>query len=314
MQTVIGLFDNANEAQQAVQQLKSAGFSDENIDISAKKDNSHSSGGYTTDSYPNDSVGNSSESVSGYTTGSYADDNVGNSSTGTSGHRSSDHTTDGDSFGDKVSHFFKNLFGGDDDQADRYSTVANRAGAIVTVHAQTESEAEEAADILDDAGAVDVDERSAQYGYTGGSNSSSSDFKTDSDDSNTLNVIKEDVNVSKREMQTGGVRLRSKIVERPVEETLRLREERVTVERTPVDRAATNADFQNFKEGTIEMTERAEVADVTKQARVVEEIKLSKEVNEREETIRETARDTKVDVEDIEDEDVTGRTDKTRNL
>ena len=43
-----------------------------------------------------------------------------------------------ESFGDKVSRFFKNLFGNDDDAANRYSHVASKAGCVVTVHAQSD--------------------------------------------------------------------------------------------------------------------------------------------------------------------------------
>ena len=129
------------------------------------------------------------------------------------------------------------------------------------------TEAEEAADILDENGAVNVDDSASQYGYSGSKNYSTplSDTNESGDnESKSLNVIKEDVQVGKREIETGGVRLRSRIVERPVEEKLRLREEKVTVERQPVDRPATTTDLQNFKEDEIEMTERAEVADVKK--------------------------------------------------
>jgi stress response protein YsnF len=81
---------------------------------------------------------------------------------------------------------------------------------------------------------------------------------------------------------------------------LRLREENVRVERNTVDRPATAADLDNFKEGEFEMVERAEVPVVSKEARVVEEVILGKEVNERKETIRDTVRSTEVEVEDIE--------------
>src|SRR5215207_6696025 len=63
-----------------------------------------------------------------------------------------------------ITRFFKSLFGDDDDQADRYSRVANNSKCIVTVHARSEDEAERAADILDDCGAIDVDERATKYG------------------------------------------------------------------------------------------------------------------------------------------------------
>jgi len=63
-----------------------------------------------------------------------------------------------------ISRFFKNLFGDDDDDANRYSR-ASRGKSIVTVHAMSDDEAEKASDILDDAGAVDVDENATDYNY-----------------------------------------------------------------------------------------------------------------------------------------------------
>jgi stress response protein YsnF len=64
----------------------------------------------------------------------------------------------------------------------------------------------------------------------------------------------------------------------------------------------------NFKEGDIEIRERAEEAIVGKQARVVEEIEVGKQVTEREETVRDTVRRTDVDVQET-DTDVTSNRD-----
>jgi hypothetical protein len=247
MQTVIGLFDNAAEAQRAAQQLKSMGFTDENVDVSVtggntpeEETNENSNAVSGTSNYSSDTFdsGNVSGTTSGMSSGNYRNDNSdtfdsGNVSGDTSGMSPRDNRNDNDdSFGDKVGKFFRNLFGGDDDEADRYSHVASKSGNIVTVHAHSEDEAERAADILDEYGAVDVDERATQYGYSGNKRDSSSNIaNTDLGDTESLNVIKEDIQVGKREVETGGVRLRSRIVERPVEETVRLREERVNVER-----------------------------------------------------------------------------------
>jgi len=103
--------------------------------------------------------------------------------------------------------------------------------------------------------------------------------------------------VGKREVETGGVRLKSRIFDRPVEENLRLRKERVSVERNPANRIATEADFNAFKEGTIETTETAEVPVVSKESRVVEEVNLRKEVEEKDEKIRGSVRRQDVEVE-----------------
>jgi stress response protein YsnF len=48
------------------------------------------------------------------------------------------------------------------------------------------------------------------------------------------------------------------------------------------------------------MRERGEVPVVNKEARVVEEISLNKEVTERDETIRDTVRDTEVDIDNLD--------------
>lgn len=113
-------------------------------------------------------------------------------------------------------------------------------------------------------------------------------------------IIEEELQVGKKVVDTGGARLRSRIIETPVEESIHLREEHVHVERTPVNRLATEADLTNFQEGEIEITEHAEVPVVAKEARVVEEISLEKEVEERDETIRETIRRTDVEIENLD--------------
>lgn len=260
-QTVIGIFDSAREAQDAVEALVSGGFTRDLIDLST--------------------------------------------STATEGSTSTttDRDRDDDS-GGGIGGFFRSLFGDDDDndRTTRYAEVGSR-GSIVTVHARSEDEAERAADLLDEYGAVDVDERSDNYrsetttGTTQPLINQVQDFTQESD--RAIPVIEENLQVGKRVVETGGVRVRSRIVERPVEESLRLREERVHVQRTPVNRAVTDADLTGFKEGEIELTEHAEVPVVSKEARVVEEVTLGKDVQEREETIRDTVRRTDVEVEQL---------------
>lgn len=122
----------------------------------------------------------------------------------------------------------------------------------------------------------------------------------------TIPIIEEQLQVGKTTVETGGVRLRSRVVETPVEEAIRLREEHVRVEREAVNRPATEADF---KTGTVEVREEAEVPVVSKEARVVEEVKLNKEVKEHEHTINETLRSTEVDVEKLDKDDVQTRRD-----
>ena len=92
----------------------------------------------------------------------------------------------------------------------------------------------------------------------------------------TVKVVEERLRIGKREVAQGAVRVRSYVVERPVEEQVRLHEERVQIERRPVDRPVTPGDANLFQERTIEARATAEEAVVQKEARVVEEIGIKK--------------------------------------
>ena len=251
-QTVIGVFDSATEAQNAVSALKNAGFDNSQIDTSSQYDNS---------SYDYDT-----------------------------------NTNEGG-----IGSFFSSLFDSDDD-VKKYSTVASR-GTVVTVHTSSNDNALRAASILDQYGAIDADER-----YTAYSNGTWNDnMKTGSTTVNgeqTIELVEENLEVGKREVASGGVRVRSMVIEKPVQETVRLRKEQVFVNRTPVNRTATEADFAKFKEGTITMTETDEVAVVGKTARVTEEVTIGKNVEQVTETINDTVRKTDVVVEEVHNNEI----------
>jgi hypothetical protein len=115
--------------------------------------------------------------------------------------------------------------------------------------------------------------------------------------------VEEQLNVGKRAEQRA-VRVEKEVTEEPVEERIRLRDEHVNVERRPTDRPASEADMQAFREGGFEVTETHETPMVQKEARVVEEVHVTKDVGEREETVRDTVRRTDVRTPDVQD---TGR-------
>lgn len=112
-----------------------------------------------------------------------------------------------------------------------------------------------------------------------------------------VDVVEENLEVGKREVQTGGAKITSRIVERPVEERVNLKEEHVEVKRKPVDKPAGKADMDNFQEKTIEKTETKEVPVVNKEARVKEEVTLEKDVENKEEVIKDKVKETKVDID-----------------
>ena len=124
-------------------------------------------------------------------------------------------------------------------------------------------------------------------------------------------VVEEELIVGKREVDRGGARVRSYVTETPVHEQLRLREERVNVERRSVDRPVSDAD-DAFRERTIDVTATGEEAVVRKDARVVEEVVVSKTADTRVEDIDDTVRKTEVEVDDDTSAGGTGFRDDVR--
>jgi uncharacterized protein (TIGR02271 family) len=130
-------------------------------------------------------------------------------------------------------------------------------------------------------------------------------------------IAEEELHVGKREVSHGRVRIRSHVTERPVQEQVSLREEHVSVERRPVEgtmRTGSVNDGDLFRERSIEMEERAEEAVVSKEARVVEEVVVRKNADQRTETVSDTVRKTEVEVDDERSTGVsrTGTTDTNR--
>ncbi len=119
-------------------------------------------------------------------------------------------------------------------------------------------------------------------------------------DEDVLKIVEERLVVGKRAVSRGKVRVHSHVVEVPVSEEILLRDETVRVERRVVDRTVSGGelDVSSFHARSIEMEEIDEEAVVSKTARVVEEIGLRKDVANRTETIHDTVRSTKVDIED----------------
>jgi uncharacterized protein (TIGR02271 family) len=112
-----------------------------------------------------------------------------------------------------------------------------------------------------------------------------------------LEVVEEFMDVGKRQVERGRMRIYSKVTEREAAQQVALRDETIHVQRRAVDRPVTSADA--FRERQIEMVEIDEVPVVTKSAHVVEEVAIGKEVGERTETVKERLRRTDVETEEI---------------
>lgn len=296
--TLIAVFDNRADAQSAMTELLGAGFDRARVRLSE------------------DAGGLSNSTAMGGAGSGAADEGI----------------------GARIKHFFGDLFGdADSPHTQKYSAAIERGHHALTVTATDETEVERAADIVERFGPVDIDEKAAEWGtatgataYGAGSMSPAQgsqagqsmqrqapapvsetyaagniqrDSLTGSQQRDTgarsIPVVEEQLKVGKREVQRGGVRVYSHIVETPVHENVSLREEHVNVQRRPVGKALDPDNAAAFKEQTIELRETGEEAVVQKTARVVEEVVVSKDVSQRQQSIDDTVRHTEVEVEQL---------------
>ncbi|RYG40371.1 DUF2382 domain-containing protein, partial [bacterium] len=165
------------------------------------------------------------------------------------------------------------------EDAEYYAQGIERGGTLVVAEAQ-DAEIDRYEDILSGAGGHNVHEENiggstastgtyapaAAPGTAFAANSLSnqptnSDYAASSTpltgENDRLEVVEERLNVGKREVESGGVRVRRFVTETPVSEQVQLREEHVNVERHPVDRPVGTIGNDAFTERTIEVREPA---------------------------------------------------------
>lgn len=118
------------------------------------------------------------------------------------------------------------------------------------------------------------------------------------DEDQYIPVMREELKVGKRGVERGAVHVDVRIIERPVSEHITLREEHIDIERRPADRAP-RADEALFRGGQLDITESGEEAIVSKEVRVVEEIRLHKVVTEHDEVISDKLRSTDVNIDEL---------------
>ncbi len=134
----------------------------------------------------------------------------------------------------------KNMFSFHDDHQ-AYGEGLSRGNILLSTTVD-DAQAGAAIDILDGSGAIDFDRSQEDWrasGWAGqpASTGSQADITRAGATDDVIQVAEERLVVGKREVERGGVRVRSYVVETPVSEQVRLREERVSIERRPVNRA-----------------------------------------------------------------------------
>lgn len=292
--TITALFDTRSDAEAARSRLTAANIDADNVRIVDQSD----SDSYGSASSTSGAMGGSSSSMS-----------------------SSSSNTDSNTGGGFLNSI-KNMFVSDEDRHS-YGEGIRRGGSLLYANVD-EDDVDRAITILEETSSVDMDERESNWRSEGWAGYSPSTERTDRSDQNyaattntattgttgneeRIQLAEEQLVVGKREVNRGGARIRSYVVEKPVTEQVSLREEHVHVERRPVDGNMQAGNLDNgalFQERTVEMTETSEEAVVGKQARVTEELVISKTADQRTETISDTVRKTEVEV----DEDIDGST------
>jgi hypothetical protein len=201
--TLVALFDNHASAQSALDELLASGFSRQDVRLSG-----------------------------------------GANSAGTTASTATTTDADGDTgIGNSIKNFFSDLFGDDHDasRVNRYEGAVSSGKHVVTLSADSLSEVERAADIVERFGPVDIDEHSDGVEHAAsagammaGSQSGMQSYSTSAQSAQlasmtsqstsagasmqrdtgtqTIPVVQEELKVGKREVQRGGARIYSRVV------------------------------------------------------------------------------------------------------
>jgi stress response protein YsnF len=202
--------------------------------------------------------------------------------------------------------FWDWLFGSaiSDDYLDSYHRELGRGRTAVCVRVRSDSEYDRVADLMDRHDPIEIEDGDGRMGgehtrvgtaSTGSTMPMTDRSRHDGREEKVIPVTKEELEVGKRQTERR-YRVRTHVIERPVEEQVHLRDERVTIERRPASGTGTTG-RDGLQERDMEIIERHEEPVVAKRATAKEEVVIRKEAKDRVETVRDKVRETKVDVD-----------------
>ena len=199
---------------------------------------------------------------------------------------------------------WRRLFGRNigDQESSVYGRTIETGGAVLTLRTP-DSDVPRAMKILDVHRPVDVDERATSLGVvptaaTRSAVAPPADKSRTTAKEEVLRLAEEQLDVGKRQVETGKARIRRFVTERPVEAHVTLHEEHAEMLRRAVSDPALARDV-DWADKTIEITETAEQAVVNKTAHVAEEVVIRKEGSDHVETVRSTVRRQQVELEHL---------------
>ena len=181
-----------------------------------------------------------------------------------------------------------------------YGRTIERGNTVVAVYADP-VDAERVMRLLADQLPIDVRDVGAETGMAAGDTTAAMQERRGAEDTTAamrgteerIPLAEEEVEIGKRRVEQP-VRVHRYVTQRPVEQDVTLRDERVTIERRP---ASGTADPAAFQERTVEVREAHEEPTVTRRAKADEEVVVRREATERTERVQETARQEKVEIE-----------------
>ena len=184
------------------------------------------------------------------------------------------------------------LFGSNvpEDHRDWYGSNLRDGRTAVSVNLDDTTRRSEIQALLHEQGALNPELATGEAGpgITGQAD------RTRRDSEESIPVVKEELEVGKRQREDR-YHVRVYTTERPVQETVNLRDERVIVERRPASGRADNTALPEARD--FEVVEKHEEPVVTKTGRVTEEVVVRKDSSERTETVEGNVRETHVDVD-----------------
>src|SRR5215471_1638607 len=200
---------------------------------------------------------------------------------------------------------WRRLFGENvwEHEAAVYGDTLRRGGAVLAVRGPKDRVAK-IMSILDAHNPVDIHEHAERIGTDVPVEAKAlvtapGATKTGASKDEVLRLAEEQINVGKRMFETGTTRIRRFVTERPVEQQINLHEEHAKVVRKAVNDPDYISDIDwGDKEYTVTETEERPV--VSKTARVVEEIAVGREGSDRTETVRDTVRRQRAEIEKLD--------------
>lgn len=199
------------------------------------------------------------------------------------------------------------------DDASDFAEAVRRGGNLVMTRVDDDQKVDEITRLMEQREAVDLQDRRSMWRKEGKKAHDKEDHihrgihshdtantPAGTGDSERIQEAHEELHVGKERVATGGVRIHKRVEEKPVSKNVTLREEKIEIERRPIDHSGgAPAGDDLFEEGTIEFTEYAERPVVEKEVRIDDEFVAKRTTTTHDREIHDTLRETIVDIEPL---------------